>query len=329
MGVLWLAAMILLLAAALALLLAPRWFWLVGAAGVIASQVAIASSWSDARFGTLANILALAAAVHGGAAWGPFGLNAKYQARTTRALAGLTGATPVTAAELEPLPPAVQRYLRFVGVVGQPHTRAFRARFTGRIRGGPDKPWMSFNGEQHSVVSPPVRVFSMQATMFGLPVEAFHAYDGDGARMRVRLLSLFPLVDARGPEFTRTETVTVLNDLCVMAPAALVDRSILWRERDSRSVEATYTIGPHTVRAVLMFGDDGALVDFWSDDRPALAPDGVTFVPQRWSTPIGSYRQQGSVRLASQGEARYAAPSGEYAYIQFDDLSISYDPSPR
>jgi hypothetical protein len=65
-------------------------------------------------------------------------------------------------------------------------------------------------------------------------------------------------------------------------------------------------------------------VNFWSDDRPALAPDGVTFVPQRWSTPVGEYRAQGPFRLASRGEARYAAPGGEYAYIEFDGLEVSY-----
>ncbi len=92
-----------------------------------------------------------------------------------------------------------------------------------------------------------------------------------------------------------------------------------------RSAEATYTNGPHTVRAVLRFDDTGALVDFWSDDRPSLAPDGEHFLPQRWSTPIGHYRAQGGLQLASRGEARYAAPTGEYSYIEFDSLELSYE----
>jgi hypothetical protein len=61
MGVLWLAAAVLILAAALPLFAAPRWFWLVGLAGLVASQIAIIASWGDARFGTIANIVLLAA----------------------------------------------------------------------------------------------------------------------------------------------------------------------------------------------------------------------------------------------------------------------------
>ena len=184
---------------------------------------------------------------------------------------------------------------------------------------------MTFTGEQHNFTDPRARFFSMQATMRGLPVEALHSYDERGARMRVKLLSLFRVVDASGVNFTRAETVTLFNDMCIMAPATLVDRTIRWRELDARSVEGTFTNGPHTIRAVLLFDDSGALVNFWSDDRPSLAPDGTTFVPQRWSTPIGDYRRQGPFRLASRGEGRNATGSGEYAYIQFDRLDVSYD----
>ena len=325
MGVVWLVAAMLLLASSVALFAAPRWFWLLAVVGVVTSQVAIAASWHDARFGTVANVLTLLAGVYGAVAWGPFGLRAEYEESTARRVAELVAAPLVTQAELAPLPTPVQRYLRYVGVVGHPHVRGFRVRFKGRIRSGPSAPWMAFTGEQHNFTDPPARLFSMQATMRGLPVDGLHSYGESGARMRVKLLSLFPVVDAGGADFTRTETVTLLNDMCIMAPATLVDAAIRWKELDARSVEATFTNGPRTIRAVLVFDDAGALVDFWSDDRPSLAPDGRTFVAQRWSTPVSEYRAQGPFRLASRGEARYAAASGEYAYIQFDGLEISYD----
>jgi hypothetical protein len=168
----------------------------------------------------------------------------------------------------------------------------------------------------------------MEATRAGLPVDGLHAYDDRGANMRVRLLSMIPVVTLDGPEMMRTETVTVLNDMCILAPWRLLDPSIHWREFDERHVEATYTNGEHTIRAVLVFGDSGALADFWSDDRPALAEDGKTLLPQRWSTPIFEYALMGPYRLAARGEARYAAPDGEYAYIEFDGIEVTLIPGP-
>lgn len=325
MGLLWLLATALLLTAVLALWLAPRAFWVIGAIGLIVSQVVIMASWADARFGTIANAILLAAVVYGAFAWGPYGLRAEYTQRASRGLDGVAAqpAPPITEVDLAPLPPLVQRYLRFAGVVGQPRVQFFTARMSGRIRGAADAPWMPFTAEQHSFFNPPRRYFFMQATRSGMPLDGLHAYAEDGASMRIKLLSMFPVVDVKGRVLTRTETVTVLNDMAIMAPASLIDPAIHWRRIDDLQVQATYRQGPHEVRAVLAFDATGALVNFWSDDRPALAGDGVTLQPQRWSTPIGAYRPQGAYRLASRGEARYAAPSGEYAYLEFDGIEVA------
>jgi len=70
-GLLWLAAGALVLATAALLPLAPRWWWVVGAVAVVTSQAVIVTSWSDARFGTLANIVLLVGVVWGCAHRGP------------------------------------------------------------------------------------------------------------------------------------------------------------------------------------------------------------------------------------------------------------------
>lgn len=332
MGLLWLLATLLLLAAAVALWAAPRAFWILVAVGLVVSQGGIFASWSDARFGTLANLVLLAAVAYGSFAWGPFGLRADYNQRTSLALDGLAAqpTSVVTAADLAPLPAPVQRYLRFAGVVGQPRVQSFQVRMNGRIRGAADAPWMPLTAEQYSFFNPPRRYFFMQATRAGLPLDGLHAYDEDGASMRIKLLSMFPVVTVKGPMLTRTETVTVLNDMAIMAPASLIDPAIRWRQIDELQVEAVFANGPNEVRAVLVFDATGALSNFWSDDRPALAADGVTLQQQRWSTPVGAYRSQGAYRLASRGEARYAAPSGDYAYAEFDGIEVTMgDAVPR
>lgn len=325
LGVAWLVAMLALLGAAVALFVAPRSFWLVGACGILISQFVIVSSWSDAKFGTPLNVVALFAVVHGAFAYGPFGLRAAYEGEVRRSLTREGQAPVVTEADLGPLPLPVQRYLRFAGVVGQPRVQNYRARFIGRIRSAADAPWMEFTAEQVNFADRPKRLFKMDAKMKRLPVDVFHSYiDGD-ARMRVKLLSLYPMVNAGGFDFTTAETVTIFNDMCVLAPATLISPAITWQSIDSSRVEGTFTNLNHTIRAVLDFDDSGALVNFTSDDRPGLGPDGTTLVPQRWSTPLTGYRAYGAFRLASHGDARYAPASGEYTYGEFDLQEIAYN----
>lgn len=54
-----------------------------------------------------------------------------------------------------------------------------------------------------------------------------------------------------GAEMDQGETVTVFNDLSVLAPAGLLDAPIVWQTIDSRHVRSAFTRGAHTVTADL------------------------------------------------------------------------------
>ena len=116
----------------------------------------------------------------------------------------------------------MQRYLRLTGVVGQPRVQNYRIRFRGRIRSAPDARWMPFEADQQSFADQPTRLFHMRARMFGLPVDVFHRLTDGHATMQVKVFGAIPMVDARGPEMDRAETVTLFNDMCLLAPGTLV-----------------------------------------------------------------------------------------------------------
>lgn len=70
-GVAWLVAAALLVVSGVLLAVpVPRW-WIAGAAAGVVSQAVIATSWSDAKVGTIANAILLAAVVYGYASQGP------------------------------------------------------------------------------------------------------------------------------------------------------------------------------------------------------------------------------------------------------------------
>ena len=319
-GVLWLSAAVLVVAAAVLLALGLGWWWVVGAVAAIVSQGAILTSWRDASFGTVANVVLLVAVVYGYASQGPRSYRAEYRRRVRTALAGPGVDAIMTENDLAHLPQVVAAYVRRCGAAGLPHVRNFRARIHGRIRSGATTPWMSFTGEQVNTYGPaPSRLFFMDATMFGLPVDVLHAFAGGVATMRVKVCSLVPMANAAGPEMDRAETVTLFNDLCVLAPAALVDAPITWRGIDTHRVLGTYTEGPHSVSAELVFNDDDDLVDFVSDDRLRASSDGKRFTPQRWSTPVSGYRVVDSRRVITTGDGRWHAddPEGDFTYLEF------------
>jgi hypothetical protein len=327
-GVLWLSAAVLLVATAVTLFVLPKWWWAIGTGALVLSQFAIGTSWADAGYGTIPNVILLIGLVLGFLSWGPWSFRAEYDRDVSQGLARSVSTPLLTEADLAQLPAVVQRYIRLSGALGLPKVQNFSARYHGQIRSGPDARWMSFTGRQHNSYDRPSRLFLMDASKSGIPFQAFHRFIGPSATMRVKIASTATVVNAEGPDMDQAETVTLFNDLCVFAPGALIDPAIQWREIDQGTVEATYTNAARTIRAVLSFNDAGELTNFVADGRGAASADGKSFTKMPWSTPLTAYRGFGVHRLMGRGEGIWHAPSGDYSYLRFVLDSIEYNVAP-
>ncbi len=287
------------------------------------SQIVIVSSWGDAKVGTIANLLVLAGVVYGFAAQGPLSFRTEYRREvgerlTSSASQPETAKALVTEADLAPLPEPLQRYLRLTGSVGQPRVRHFKATWRGRIRGTAQDPWMEFTAEQTNFLDEPSRFFLMDAKRGGLPVDVLHAFRDGSATMRVRLLSLVPLVNAGGPELTRAETVTLFNDLCLLAPAALMDPAIRWEPSTLVPCgEAT----PSEAIPSAPCSTSTKPANLWISCRTIGWPCRLTersSPHERWSTPVRDYQDFGDRRVMTHGAGRWHSPTGDFAYVELE-----------
>jgi hypothetical protein len=232
-------------------------------------------------------------------------------------------APPVTETDLASLPQLMQTYLRRVGAVGQPRVHNMRVHFNAQMRSSATSPWMQSTATQYEFFAPPARLFYMNAALFGVPLDIFHRYIDSTATFQVRIASLFSMVDKSGPILTRAETVTLMNDIVVMAPAAVLGLPFTWETIGDRSVQATFTNAGNTVSAVLTFDAAGDLVGFLSNDRTQEDANGSRSLP--WSTPISGYREVDGIRIGALGNANWIETSGEWTYGKFEIRSIAYN----
>nr|WP_044200853.1 DUF6544 family protein [Oscillochloris trichoides] len=324
LGLLWLGAGLLLVVSVVLFFALPTWWWLPALLGVVLSQVLISTAWSDAKVGTLANLIICVPALVAALLAAPWNYRAQYGRDVAAGMASHTNQTEVvTEADLAHLPAAVQQYLRFAGVVGQPRVRNYQLQMHGGLRNGPNDGWMQVKIDQQSFVGPHERLFLVDTAMFGVPAQAYHRYIGPHAIFEVKIAALFRIVDARGPEMDRSETVTLFNDMCLLAPATLIDPQIVWEELDPQTVQATFTNAGNTIRAVLSFDANGALRNFYSDDR-SRTTNGQSYKQVRWSTPVTSWRTVNG-RPMPEAEARWHLPEGEFAYAYFVVDAVEYN----
>jgi hypothetical protein len=248
--------------------------------------------------------------------WRGPNLEAEYQRQLRLETASdETRTQPVVTEEgIANLPAPVQRYLRMNGSIGKPRANSVHAVFDAEMFQKQGQAGMRGQAEQYDRIESPKRLFFMQTTMYGLSVNVLHDYKGTAATMRVRLASLYNIVNLVGREdLAKTETVTLLDDLCFFMPSWLTDDRLTWQPINDESTKVAFTNGPHRVTATLHFNAQNELVNFVSEDRGALQDDGSLRVV-RWSTPMHTYKDFNGRRYATAGEAVWHYPEGDFVY---------------
>jgi hypothetical protein len=230
----------------------------------------------------------------------------------------------LTEEDIRHLPQPVQKYLAYVGAIGKEKVRNFKVVFEGEFKTDPAKDWTKMKAEQYSEIVDTKRLYFMEMKMSGLPIVGLHKYAETKAIMLIKLAGLITVADGKGEEMDKGETVTVFNDMCLLAPASLIDKRIQWEIVDPLAVKATFNNNGIKVSAMLYFNDKGELVKFVSDDR-YYSPTGKTYENIRWSTPVYEYKDYDGVRISSGGEAIWSFPDGDYCYARARIKEIKYN----
>jgi hypothetical protein len=324
-GFLWFATTLLLIVAAAMYFIGAGEWWVPALPAILFSQGLIISHWKEARYGTIANAILAIAVTVAMLDLLPSSYPNRYGNAVEERLSSHSSTDLLTETDIAALPEPVRKYLRFTGSVGNPRVHAFRAAFTGSMRKDPTGGWMTIRSQQYNFVDDPARFFYIRSTMFGIPFDGFHHYAGGEAVMLIRLANLLQVVDAKGPEMNQGETVTVFNDMCLLAPATLTDPRISWQPLNDTMVIASFTNRGVTVSATLIFNQAGALVNFISRDR-FLSTDGKHYQNYPWSTPVRNYKEMNGRRVPAYGEAIWHTPNGSFSYARFNIQSVEYNP---
>ncbi|MEH6763429.1 MAG: DUF6544 family protein [Aequorivita antarctica] len=317
-GLLWLAVALAFVSVGVLFLIKNNiWFWLALVA-VLFSQMLIIMNWHDAKFGTIVNVIVLIVAIIAIASWN---FERQYKQDVSESFGTVTFSEEIISErDIQNLPIPVQKYLKYVGVLGKPKIKTVKAIFKGEMR-EKGKDWFAFTSEQYNFFEKPTRLFFLKAIFKGLPTQGYHFYKDGKASMLIKLVSVFPVVDINEPDMFKTETVTFFNDMCLFAPGALIDKNIEWQTIDDKTVKATYTNKKTTISAILYFNENDQLINFVSEDR--MDVNSNQKIP--FSTPVTKYGIINGYNLPVAADAVYQFPDGDFIYGKFFLLDVKYN----
>jgi len=228
--------------------------------------------------------------------------------------------TIVTEEMLRALPPPVRRYLAYSGVVGKPIPNTIGLTQTGKIRNAANASWMNIEAEELYSTDPPAFVWKAAFPSRNLPVVLGRdSYlDGKGSIL-MKVLSLFAVAAERGAELNDAALMRYLNEM-MWFPAAFLGRNVTWTAIDDTSAEVTLHDRGVSATATMVFDAEGRPVNF-----RAQRYNTTTRQLEIWETPISTYATFEGLSLPSKGQAVWKLADGDFAYVELEVLTVSYD----
>ena len=190
------------------------------------------------------------------------------------------------------------------------------------MRTKPDGAWMPVEAEQYFTVDKPGFIWKAKVKMAPLVylTGKDKYYEGKG-KMQIKLLSLFPVVNAQGREIDQGTLVRYLGEIAWFPTAALSDY-ISWEEIDAHSARATMSYKGVTASAVFTFNEQGDLIDFTA--KRYMETNGQ-YVLEDWSGQTKEYREFNGIRISSKTDVIWKLKSGDFNWYKCEITDIDYN----
>lgn len=316
-GALWGFSALLFAAATVLFLLRKDVWWMLALPAVILSQGLVFSSWQDARFGTIANLIALAGILP---ACGNWNFSNMVRRELSTFIPQIIPPNQIVTRDMcAPPPPVIQRWLERSGVIGQPLTYSVHLKQRGRMKTSPEGQWIPFEAEQWNTTDPPGFIWTTQIQAApGVTLVGRDKYVGGHGHMLIKMWSLFPVADAQGPETDQGSMLRNLAEICWF-PSAALRPYIQWEPIDSLSARATMQYGGISASGIFHFNAEGDMTLFEAK-RYYTRKEGATL--EDWLVENKNYRTMEGIRIPSESEITWKLPTGAFTWLNLEIVEV-------
>lgn len=267
-------------------------------------------------------VLLVVLAVAAAAADARFQRDTDEAARALLAASGLLASEKaITAADVEPLPPPVRRWLAKSGVVGKPIPRVVRLKQRGDLRTAPEQHYMQAEAEQYFRTDEPGFVWRVRTRMKGLPIAGRDSYRDGRGHMLITIAGLVHVVDAADDKIDHGTLLRYLGEM-TWFPAAALRPYVRWEEIDDRSARSIMAWGGVEATAIWRFDDQDRAVGMEADRY--LGGGGEAKL-ERWVVRATAFGERDGVIIPVEGEVTWRLADGDFTYYRWQIPELQYD----
>lgn len=321
-GLVWLLTSLLFVVTNVLFFVHADIWWAFGLGASIVSQVLIFNFWSDTKYGTIPNIIILAAALL-------TYVNNDFehmiiQERSAMFEKSSHGDKKILGSEdISSLPSIVQKWLNHSRVIDKPAVSNIFLTQVLQLRLKPEQEeWNSGNAQQYFTIQPPAFNWNIDTEMN--PIMRFVGRDkfenGQG-EMLIKLCSIIPVADEKNDQKINQAALQRYLAEIIWFPSAALSDYIQWEEIDENSASATMDFGGTKGAGVFHFDEKGAFKKFVA----MRFKDPNDIEPMEWIVIASKTEERNGIKIPIECEVIWNLESGPWTWLKLRIEHIEYN----
>lgn len=322
LGIFWLMTFMLFAITFVLLLFHFDYWWICGILALIASQLLIFNFWTDAKFGTLANIIILLAII---AAYFNYSFSNKIKEERTELIrnAIIADQEIVSADDILNLPTAVQKWLNNSGIIWKPKVSNVHLVQELQLKLKPEQSeWNNGTAEQYFTVNPPAFNWNIDTEINSiLSVVGRDKFEKGKGEMIIKLFSLIPVADAKNnAKIDQASLQRYLAEI-VWFPSAALSPYIKWESSDDYSAKATMEFEGTKGSGVFYFDEHGYFKKFVA----LRFKDVNDSHPIEWTVTATKTEEVNGIKIPIECKASWKLEDKNWTWLKLKIKQIKYN----
>jgi len=321
-GIFWFLTFLLFAITVILIVVHSNYWWISGFLAVIISQVLIFNYWSDAKFGSIANLIIILATIIGYSSFN-FKDKIKRERITLFENSQLKSQEVVSEKALINLPPIVQKWLINSGMIGKQLVSNVYLVQELQLKLKPEQTsWSNGTAEQYFTIQPPAFNWNINTEMNSiLSVVGRDKFEDGKGEMIIKLLSLIPVANAKNDEKVNQATLQRYLAEIVWFPSASLSQYIKWETIDNYSARATMEYKGTKGSGEFHFDKDGDFEKFVA----MRYQDSNDTEPTEWTVTSTKTEEMNGMKIPVECEASWELESGKWTWLKLKITDIQYN----
>ncbi|WP_339902858.1 DUF6544 family protein [uncultured Cyclobacterium sp.] len=324
MGLLWLITFVLFVVTAFLLAIKLHYWQFTGLAGIVLSQLLILNNWYDAKFGTIINLVILAAII---LAFSSFNFKNKVKREVEKIFTDSKANSQALLSEemLEGLPLIVQKWLHNTGSIGKPMVYCVYLEQDLQMRLKPEQEkWTNAQANQYFSIDPPAFNWYVDLQMNPLlPVVGRDKFEKGEGEMTIKLWSLFSIVNTKKEDKINQASLQRYLAEMVWFPSFAVSPYLKWEAIDNSSAKATMEYKGTIGSGIFHFDERGDFKKFVA----MRYKDSKDSIPTEWTVSAIKTEERNGIRIPVSSKAEWKLAHGNWTWLKLEITDIKYNVS--